>query len=527
MATVYEQAMRLGPLLWTRRPEHWNFLALRLGVGRAREPQHDPGVVSDRDAASPGTPGRSTSCARGTSRSTTCRSSSCCRARARIGIAGSAPPRRRRRCAASACSCSGCTPRTSSSPPRSWIPPGRGELEWMKWLPHTTSPRNPVRRARAGRQPVGRHGAAQRARGGDPRAPVGHPEPPWAAARRPTPRWRSAPGWATRSTPPRHGSTATSRSCSSPRTTRPSTGRASRRSSSAAPTPASTRSSSRPTVESLPAACRTFVDATEGLDAATRRLRPRRASEYDAGARRGRLEPVRRGVRQAARPGRRLELGRGRLERPPAQRVAAGAPRHRRRRAPASVVERWRQNNSILDRSARPAAPAEARRDAEGVHRPGQPRRDVARPPHAGPARPRRRHDRLGQVRVPPGLGARHGRGVQPRSGHVPLRRLQGRVGVRRLRRAAALRRPRDRPQPAPRAARADEPARRAAPPRAPLQPQEGEGPPRAREAPATPRPRRPSCSSSTSSRRSRARCPSSSTASSTSPSAAGRSAST
>ncbi|ANJ27899.1 FtsK/SpoIIIE domain-containing protein [Agromyces aureus] len=36
VASVYEQAMRLGPLLWTRRPEHWNFLALRLGVGRAR-----------------------------------------------------------------------------------------------------------------------------------------------------------------------------------------------------------------------------------------------------------------------------------------------------------------------------------------------------------------------------------------------------------------------------------------------------------------------------------------------------------
>lgn len=36
VAAVYEQAMRLGPLLWTRRPEHWNFLALRLGVGRAR-----------------------------------------------------------------------------------------------------------------------------------------------------------------------------------------------------------------------------------------------------------------------------------------------------------------------------------------------------------------------------------------------------------------------------------------------------------------------------------------------------------
>jgi S-DNA-T family DNA segregation ATPase FtsK/SpoIIIE len=35
VAQIYEQAMRLGPLLWTRRPEHWNFLSLRLGVGRA------------------------------------------------------------------------------------------------------------------------------------------------------------------------------------------------------------------------------------------------------------------------------------------------------------------------------------------------------------------------------------------------------------------------------------------------------------------------------------------------------------
>ncbi|MFJ6651272.1 FtsK/SpoIIIE domain-containing protein [Microbacterium sp. NPDC091313] len=35
-ATVYEQAMQLGPLMWTRRPEHWNFLSLRLGTGTAR-----------------------------------------------------------------------------------------------------------------------------------------------------------------------------------------------------------------------------------------------------------------------------------------------------------------------------------------------------------------------------------------------------------------------------------------------------------------------------------------------------------
>lgn len=35
VAEVFEHAVRLGPLLWTRRPEHWNYLAVRLGTTRA------------------------------------------------------------------------------------------------------------------------------------------------------------------------------------------------------------------------------------------------------------------------------------------------------------------------------------------------------------------------------------------------------------------------------------------------------------------------------------------------------------
>jgi S-DNA-T family DNA segregation ATPase FtsK/SpoIIIE len=34
VAEIFDHAMRLGPLLWTRRPEHWNFLSLRLGSCR-------------------------------------------------------------------------------------------------------------------------------------------------------------------------------------------------------------------------------------------------------------------------------------------------------------------------------------------------------------------------------------------------------------------------------------------------------------------------------------------------------------
>src|SRR5690625_7874082 len=38
VAEVFDHARRLGPMLWTRRPEHWNFLAPRLGTGRAPTP---------------------------------------------------------------------------------------------------------------------------------------------------------------------------------------------------------------------------------------------------------------------------------------------------------------------------------------------------------------------------------------------------------------------------------------------------------------------------------------------------------
>ena len=178
VAEVYEQAMRLGPLLWTRRPEHWNFLALRLGVGRAASRnsiQESSAVETDRPVHR-----RVESCAAGSSRSTRCRSSSCCRARARSAsrVPSTSPPTS---CAASGCSCSGSTRPNELITTAIVDPAWSQQLDWLKWLPHTTSTRNPVRRVRARRQPVGRHGAAQRPRGGDPRAPVRVPDPTRAA----------------------------------------------------------------------------------------------------------------------------------------------------------------------------------------------------------------------------------------------------------------------------------------------------------------------------------------------------------
>ena len=53
VATVFDAAMTLGDLLWTRRPEHWNFLGVRLGTGTLDsrntigETKEDAGVLTE------------------------------------------------------------------------------------------------------------------------------------------------------------------------------------------------------------------------------------------------------------------------------------------------------------------------------------------------------------------------------------------------------------------------------------------------------------------------------------------------
>jgi len=89
-------------------------------------------------------------------------------------------------------------------------------------------------------------------------------------------------------------------------------------------------------------------------------------------------------------------------------------------------------------------APGTAGRPAgrRGAHgdRPVHPRPALPGSPRAG-----RRHDRFGQVRVPPGLGLGPSPRLQPGPGDLPVRRLQGRGGVRGLHGPAAHRRHGDR----------------------------------------------------------------------------------
>lgn len=140
VAQIYEQAMQLGPLLWTRRPEHWNFLSLRLGVGRAEsrneiaEPNSPDGIpkyarqiekLQERHKWVEDVPLVETFPSAGA-----------------IGIAGSKE--------AAADIMRGLAVQifgmhapneviTAAIVDPSWT----HEMEWMKWLPHTTSARSP------------------------------------------------------------------------------------------------------------------------------------------------------------------------------------------------------------------------------------------------------------------------------------------------------------------------------------------------------------------------------------------------
>ena len=178
--------------------------------------------------------------------------------------------------------------------------------------------------------------------------------------------------------------------------------RARRRSSACTPC------SSRPTVESLPAVCRSYIDVTPG--SRTRRSgssATARTSEHvrvegvsnalHGHASRKRLAPVvdaSTGVHDSS-------------DIPTSVMFLSAGRSRRSRRTRRSSIERWRQNNTIVDRRRAATAAAEEGGQAARDHRAGRQRRDDARPAHPGPARARRRHHRRRQVGVPAGVGAR------------------------------------------------------------------------------------------------------------------------
>ncbi len=345
VATVYESAMRLGPLLWTRRPEHWNFLALRLGVGRARSRNTVQQTSEQKGIAK---------YARQVDR---------LRARheqiddvpivemlphsGAIGIAG---PRH----------LAGDVLRGLAvqlfglHAPNEVItaaivdPAWARELEWMKWLPHTTSPRSPFAElALADSQSAGTallNGLEETILGrlsGTPsrRGPVPATETTMALGARVGESVDRAGGL--------DGDLALVLVASNDAPVdRPRLTQVIERGADAGIFTIFLA----PNVESLPAACRTYIDVTEGLDR-SRVGFVRAGEQYDGVAVEGvshqyaevfakRLSPVADASSVSADssdlPGSVSLL----------KLLGTDIAAH-----PAAAVERWQQNNSILDRS--------------------------------------------------------------------------------------------------------------------------------------------------------------------------------
>ncbi|WP_405373035.1 MULTISPECIES: FtsK/SpoIIIE domain-containing protein [unclassified Microbacterium] len=142
VAVVFEEAMRLGRMLWTRRPEHWNFLAVRLGtceapsrttIKRAENPDALQEYVSrvdrlrDRYKTIDGVP--------------------VLESLQSVGVIGVAGPEREAADALRGI----CVQLFGMHSPNELVavaltePEWAKQLDWLTWLPHTSSERSPFR----------------------------------------------------------------------------------------------------------------------------------------------------------------------------------------------------------------------------------------------------------------------------------------------------------------------------------------------------------------------------------------------
>ena len=142
VAEVFEHAVRLGPLLWTRRPEHWNFLAMRLGTTRA--PSRNSIAEQDTQDGLPEYIERLDRLRDRYRYVDDVPILESLRAVGSIGVAGPAGP------ASDVLRGLGVQLFGLHAPNEvvavalagsDWMP----ELEWMKWLPHTTSETSPFK----------------------------------------------------------------------------------------------------------------------------------------------------------------------------------------------------------------------------------------------------------------------------------------------------------------------------------------------------------------------------------------------
>ncbi|WP_173923554.1 FtsK/SpoIIIE domain-containing protein [Agromyces sp. Marseille-P2726] len=348
VATVYEEAMRLGGMLWTRRPEHWNFLALRLGVGRAKSRNT---VQQSNEQKGIARYARQVDTLR--ARHEFIDDVPLVEALPQSGAIGIAGPRH---LAADVLRGLGVQLFGLHAPNEVITaaivdPAWARELEWMKWLPHTTSPRSPFADlALADSQSAGTallNGLEETILGrlsGTPsrRGPLRDTDTAMALGAR--------VGEAVDRAGTLDGDLALVLIASNDAPVdRPRLTQVIERGADAGIFTIFLA----PTVESLPAACRTFIDATEGLERARVGL-VRAGEQFEA-------------VRVEGVSNRYAEVFAKRLA-PVVDSSSVTADSSDLPRSvsllkllgtdlaaqPTAAIERWRQNNSILDRSRGP-----------------------------------------------------------------------------------------------------------------------------------------------------------------------------
>jgi len=138
---VYDAALALGPLLWTRRPEHWQFLSLQLGMGTMAS--RNTVNLAEEDAVAPKYLELAREVRDRFAKITDVPVTENLYFAGALGIAGPqvlAADAARSAVVQIAGLHSPAEVVVAAIVSNSWTP----EFEWLKWLPHTASPHSPL-----------------------------------------------------------------------------------------------------------------------------------------------------------------------------------------------------------------------------------------------------------------------------------------------------------------------------------------------------------------------------------------------
>ncbi len=345
VAEVFEHAARLGPLLWTRRPEHWNFLALRLGTTRA--PSRNSIAEQDTQDGLPEYIDRLDRLRDRYRYVDDVPILESLRAVGSVGVAGPAGP------ASDALRGLGVQLFGLHAPNEvvavaiagsDWMP----ELEWMKWLPHTTSETSPFKDL-----PLADSAPTANAllsaleeyvlRAGSTPEPRGPFAEKWNPMQYGTDVHRAAEERAT----PRRVSVIVIVTDDAP-VDRPRLVQVLERGADVGVHAVFYS----PTVESLPATCRSFLDVTAGLDDTTVGL-VRNGDLYEHVRVEGVSNDYMRTFAKRMAPVIDVSTVIQDASDIPNSVMFLSLVGQETAEDPAAVIERWRQNNTIIDRSHR------------------------------------------------------------------------------------------------------------------------------------------------------------------------------